>query len=67
MRALDSLSNYALETALPYMANILAHTDDPNAALIRVELPNEQNIESTHTTELNLPILSKAARKAHVF
>ena len=26
--------NYAPETALPYMVNVIAHTDDPNAAPI---------------------------------
>jgi hypothetical protein len=56
--------NYAPESALPYMVNIVPHTADPTSKPIRVELPNGQIIQSTHTA---LPTLPQAARKAHIF
>ena len=59
--------NYAPESALPYMVNKRAHTDDPSAKPIEVELPNGQIIRSTHTAELNLPTIPEAARKVHIF
>jgi hypothetical protein len=59
--------NYAPESALPYMVNILPHSADRTSKPIRVELPNGQIIKSTHTAEFNLLTLPRAARKAHIF
>ena len=59
--------NYAPESALPYLVNHIAHSDDPTAQPIKVELPNGQIIQSTHIAELNLPTLPKAARKVYIF
>ena len=59
--------NFAPESALPYMVNIRAHTENLLSRPIEVELPNDQIIRSTHTAELNFPTIPEFVRRFAYF
>ncbi len=54
--------NYMCEADINMLVDIL-----PVANGIRVKMPDGSFISSTHTARLNLPMLSEAARVAHIF